>query len=65
MDAMGAETAEEVELALLLGDEKRDVVLKCGSGRRSVVKLPDDADEGSVEGTLGDGALVVRCSKKK
>lgn len=46
-------------------ENKRDVVLKCGSGRRSVVKLPDDADESSVEGELGDGAFVVRCSKKK
>ncbi len=63
MDAMGAETASDVELALLEG--KRDVVVKCGSGRRSVVKLPDDADESSVEGALGDGAFVVRCSKKK
>jgi hypothetical protein len=71
LDAMGAETAEDVELALVLGGEgegggkqKRDLVVKVASGRRSFVSLPDDADEGSVEGELGDGAFTVRCGKK-
>lgn len=79
LDAMGAETAEDVELAVVVvaGEEgekgegaaaaskkKRDLVLKVGSCRRSFVSLPDDADENSVEGTLGDGAFTVRCGKK-
>ena len=70
---MGAETAADVELALVLGGEgeggeekqKRDLVLKVASGRRSFVSLPEDADESSVEGELGDGAFTVRCGKKK
>lgn len=73
LDAMGAETAEDVELAVVVAGEegegaaskkKRDLVLKVGSCRRSFVSLPDDADENSVEGTLGDGAFTVRCGKK-
>ena len=46
------------------GKQKRDLVVKVASGRRSFVSLPDDADEGSVEGELGDGAFTVRCGKK-
>ena len=85
LDAMGAETAEDVELAVVVGGgaegegegqggdaaaktktkmKKRDLVVKVGSCRRSFVSLPEDADETSVEGTLGDGAFTVRCGKK-
>ena len=83
LDAMGAETAADVELAVFEregegeeagggeggegggNEKKRDVVLKLGSGKRSFVSLPADADVGSIEGILGDGSFVVRCGKKK
>ena len=77
LDAMGAESAADVELALVIGEgggegggggeekkKRRDVVVKVASGRRSFVSLPDDADESSVCGELGDGAFTVRCGKK-
>ena len=80
LDAMGAETAEDLELAVVVAGEgegegegaasekskkkKRDLVVKVGSCRRSFVSLPEDADEASVEGTLGDGTFTVRCGKK-
>lgn len=45
---------------------KRALVVKLGSGaERSFVRLPEDADAGTLEGTLGDGAFVLRCGKKK
>lgn len=70
LDAMGAETAADVELVVMQsgdgsGSTKRDIIVKVASGRRSFVSLPEDADEASVEGTLGDGTFVVRCGKKK
>lgn len=69
LDAMGAETVADVELAVTQsgdsGSNKRDIIVKVASGRRSFVSLPDDADEASVEGTLEDGAFIVRCGKKK
>ena len=59
MDALGADTPADVELAVF---EDRDVVLKLGSGHRTLVALPPGGDAGGVSGELGGGQfkLVVQ-----
>jgi hypothetical protein len=57
MDAMGADQAADVELAVVQGG--RDLILKTGSARRSFVRLPDDADAGAIVGELADGQFKV------
>ena len=62
MDALGADTPADVELAVF---EDRDVVLKLGSGHRTLVALPAGGDAGGVSGELGGGQFKLMVQKKQ
>ena len=62
MDALGADTPADVELAVF---EDRDVVLKLGSGHRTLVALPPGGDAGGVSGELGGGQFKLVVQKKQ
>ena len=63
MDALGADTPADVELAVF--QDARDVVVRVGSGARTAVKLPADADAAGVSGELGGGQFTLTVAKKK
>ena len=62
MDALGADTPADVELAVF---EDKDVVLKLGSGHRTLVALPAGGDAGGVSGELGGGQFKLMVQKKQ
>lgn len=68
MDALGAESAADVELAVFEagGDGGHpDICLKVGSGAKTLVKMPPGADPTSCEGVLEAGQFKVSLAKAK
>lgn len=66
MDALGAESAADVELAVFDADGGHpDICLKVGSGAKTLVKMPPGADPTSCEGVLEAGQFKVSLAKAK